>query len=56
MTRLEKSELKDKLARLRADLEELTRNLPPHGLKPAQMLKIEELEDEIEGLEGQIAD
>lgn len=45
----------EKLARLKDELEELTKALPPHGLKPAHLLRVEELEDEVERLEKEIS-
>ena len=40
-----------RLAALKEELAQLTTALPAHGLKPAHLMRIEELEEEIEELE-----
>lgn len=40
-----------RLAALKEELAQLTAALPAHGLKPAHLMRIEELEEEIEELE-----
>lgn len=47
-------ELTMKLQKLRAEFEELTRSLPRHGVKASQLIRLEELEDEIAELEKQL--
>ena len=43
-----------RLARLEEERDELERALPAHGLKPAHLLRIEALEEEIEKLRAEI--
>ncbi len=47
-----------RIAALTEDLDNLKRSLPAHSLKPALLIRIEELEEEIEALkrEGAIDD
>lgn len=47
--------LEEEIARLRHELEELTRSLPRHSIKPTQMLRIEELEEAIAEKEAALA-
>ncbi len=47
MNDLERAE---RLADLRQELETLKASLPAHSLKPSMLIRIEELEDEIEAL------
>lgn len=47
--------LAQKIARLEAELAQLTEALPPHGLKPAHLMRIEELEEEIDRLKAEAA-
>lgn len=46
--------IEQELAELRRELEELTRSLPRHSIKAAQVLRIEELEDAIDELEQRL--
>ena len=39
-----------RIAALTGELENLKRSLPAHSLKPAMLIRIEELEEEIENL------
>ena len=39
-----------RIAALSGELENLKRSLPAHSLKPAMLIRIEELEEEIENL------
>ena len=39
-----------RLAALTGELEDLKRSLPAHSLKPAMLMRIEELEEELENL------
>ncbi len=39
-----------RIAALTGELEDLKRSLPAHSLKPAMLIRIEELEEEIENL------
>jgi len=41
-------ELEQRIAALTQELENLKRSLPAHSLKPAMLIRIEELEEEIE--------
>ena len=41
-------QLERELAELRRELQELEASLPKHSVKPAQMMRIEDLEDAIE--------
>ena len=43
-------EREERIAKLTEELENLKRNLPAHSIKPAMLLRIEELEEEIESL------
>ncbi len=43
-----------RIAALSEELENLKRSLPAHSLKPAMLIRIEELEEEIETLEEEI--
>ncbi len=47
--------LEAELARLKEELEQLEKALPAHGLKPAHLLRIEELEERIAQLERELA-
>ncbi len=40
-----------RIAALTEELENLTRSLPAHSLKPAMLIRIEELEEQIEALQ-----
>ena len=43
-------ERQQRIAALTSELENLKRSLPAHSLKPAMLIRIEELEEEIENL------
>jgi hypothetical protein len=43
-------ERRQRIAVLTGELENLKRSLPAHSLKPAMLIRIEELEEEIESL------
>ena len=42
-----REQLEQELAELRRELEELVASLPRHSVKPAQLLRIEDVEDAI---------
>lgn len=44
-----------RLEQLKAERDELEKAMPAHSLKPSHLARIEELEDEIEALEKQLA-
>ena len=46
--------LKAKLQQLQAELKERKRSIPIHSIRPNQLIEIEELEEEIEELEGKL--
>ena len=46
--------LEEKLARLKAKLAEREASIPIHSIRPHQLIEIEELEEEIAELEGQL--
>lgn len=46
----EHTEREQRIARLTEELETLKRSQPAHSLKPAMLIRIEELEEEIENL------
>lgn len=46
--------LKAEIEALREERDQLEQNLPPHGLKPAHLMRIEELEDLIEAKEKEL--
>jgi chaperonin cofactor prefoldin len=48
------SELENRLQRLIRERDQLEQALPPHGLKPGHLQKLEELEDQIEELQAQL--
>ncbi len=48
------SELENELQRLIRERDQLEQALPPHGLKPDHLRKLEELEDQIEQLQARI--
>ena len=43
-----------RVAKLTEELENLKRSLPAHSVKPTMLLRIEELEEEIEALKRQM--
>ena len=47
-------DLKEKISRLKKELEERKSSLPAHSLRPHQLLEIEELEQEIAKLEERL--
>jgi predicted dithiol-disulfide oxidoreductase (DUF899 family) len=47
-------EREQRIARLMEELENLRRSLPAHSVKPTMLLRIEELEEEIESLKRQM--
>ena len=47
-------ELENELQRLIRERDQLEQALPPHGLKPDHLRKLEELEDQIEELQARI--
>ena len=47
-------DLKEKISRLKKELEERKSSLPAHSLRPHQLLEIEELEEEISELEERL--
>lgn len=44
---------KPELAKLRAELADLKASIPAHSIKPSLMLRIEELEEQVERIERQ---
>lgn len=50
----ERSEIEARLAMLRARVDELEASIPAHSTKPHHIIQIEEIEDEIEGLERRL--
>lgn len=50
------AELQARLAERRAELAEMKASLPAHTVRPHQMIQIEETEEEIAELEGQLAE
>ena len=42
-----------RIAQLAEELDNLKRSLPAHSLQPAMLIRIEELEEEIENLKGE---
>ena len=53
-TKKPERERAEKLRLLRAEFDELTRSLPKHGVKASQLIRLEELEDEIAELENKL--
>lgn len=49
-----RDELTAKIERLREELRELNASLPAHSVRPHQLMRIEEIEEEIEALEGEL--
>ena len=49
-----RAELEARLLRLRAELEERIGSIPIHSIRPHQLIAIEELEDEIAGVEKEL--
>jgi hypothetical protein len=47
-------EREQRIAKLTEELENLKRSLPAHSVKPTMLLRIEELEEEIEVLKRQM--
>ena len=50
----ERLEREQRIAKLTEELENLKRSLPAHSVKPTMLLRIEELEEEIEALKRQM--
>lgn len=48
MTETRQAELQAEIKALRSERDQLEATLPPHGLKPGHLMRIEELEDLIE--------
>jgi hypothetical protein len=46
--------MEDRLQQLRAELQERRSSIPIHGIRPHQLIEIEELEEEIEELEKKL--
>jgi archaellum component FlaC len=46
--------LEGKLKQLRAELEERTASIPIHSMRPHQLIRIEELEEEINEIEEKL--
>ncbi len=44
--------LAQKIARLEEKRDQLEKALPPHGLKPAHLIRLEEVEDELVALKA----
>ncbi len=49
--RMTDQERKQRLVALAQELDNLKRSLPAHSLKPAMLIRIEELEEQIEALQ-----
>lgn len=47
--------LQERLAALRREHDELEHSLPRHSVKPSQLMRLEELEDAIAGLEAALS-
>ena len=54
MTAETPKELREKLRRLRTELEQRKRSIPIHSVRPHQLIEIEELEEQIQELEKKI--
>jgi len=50
----ERAEIETRLRELRGRVEELEASIPAHSTKPHHIMQIEDLEDEIELLEGRL--
>jgi len=50
----ERTDLEVRIARLRSEMEELERTIPAHSTKPHHIMRLEELEEEIEELEERL--
>ncbi len=50
----ERRRVEDRLALLRAEKEELELSIPAHSTKPHHVMRLEELEEEIEQLEERL--
>jgi hypothetical protein len=51
----EAEKIKMQIARLTAQRDELEKALPPHGVKPDHLRRIEDLEEQIAGLKSRLA-
>jgi len=47
--------LRERLEKLRAELEERKASIPIHSIRPHQLIEIEELEEKIEELEKELS-
>jgi hypothetical protein len=54
MTAETPKELREKLRRLRTELEQRKRSIPIHSVRPHQLIEIEELEEQIQELEKKL--
>ena len=54
MTADRRARLQAEMDRLQAEHDQLEEALPPHGLKPGHLQRIEELEDRIEDLKKEL--
>lgn len=52
---MDEAEISARIQALKGRLEELERNKPAHGLKPFHIAEMEEIEDQIEELEKNLA-
>jgi hypothetical protein len=50
----EKAKLEAELVRLKEELEERTASIPIHSIRPHQLIEIEELEDRIQEIAGEL--
>ncbi len=48
--------LAQEIARLEEERDQLEKALPPHGLKPAHLMKLEEIEDRLAELKARAGD
>jgi len=49
-----RADLEERIARLRAEMEELERSIPAHSTKPHHVMRLEEIEEEIGELEERL--
>ncbi len=47
--------LEDEIRRLEAEIEEQKRRLPPHSVKPAMLMELEELEARLDEFRAELA-
>ena len=55
MTDRDRARLRAEIEKLRAEHDGLEAALPPHGLKPGHLRRIEELEERIDALRAELA-